>query len=390
MEYKSFKDIKLSRLGFGAMRFPTVDGVDSAIDEGKSAEIVDYLYQNGVNYYDTAYSYHGGNSEYVLGRLLKKYNRESFYLASKLPGHEQNPSFDPKAVFEKQLEKTGAGYFDFYLLHNVYDNSIPVYTDERLRVVDFLTEQKEKGLIKHLGFSSHADYEGLRHFLDMFPDTFEFVQIQLNYLDWKLQNAGEKYALLTDRELPVMVMEPVRGGALSRLSAEAEAKLKALRPEESTASWAFRFLRILGNVQVVLSGMSTIEQAVDNVKTFSGGAALNETELRTLSEIADGMTDILPCTACRYCTKGCPRGLDIPKLLRLYNDSAFQISLVAGMAVEAFPEDKRPSACIGCGKCAAVCPQKINIPDVMKKFQQLLEKTPSWSAICAKRKEMNK
>jgi len=390
MEYSSIKKEKVSRLGFGAMRFPLKSKETGEIDEEKTFELIDYAMAHGINYYDTAFSYLGGNSERVLGRALARYPRESFLLASKLPGHEINPDFNPQLTFETQLKKCGVDYFDFYLLHNVCENSIDRYLDEKLDIPDGLLDRKDEGKIRHLGFSTHANYETLRHFLDMFPNTFDFCQIQLNYLDWNLQEAGEKYNLLTERGLDVIVMEPVRGGALCDLGEANNAKLKALRPDESIASWGFRFAKQLDNVKVILSGMSSMDQLKDNIKTFETNKPLNATELTTLLQIANGMTDKVPCTACRYCTKYCPQGLDIPYLLSLYNDIKFHPSLVVSMAIDALPPEKRPSACLGCGKCGFMCPQKIAIKDIMQDFTARLPDSPDWKKICEDRAESAK
>ena len=204
-----FKEITLSRLGFGTMRLPVIGGNAAEIDEKQVDEMVDYAISHGINYFDTAYPYHGGMSEKVIGRSLSRYPRENYYLATKYPGHQLSSSYDPAAIFEEQLKKCGVDYFDFYLLHNVYENSIQVYTDERWGIVDYFVEQKRKGRIKHLGFSCHGRTDTLREFLDYCGDKMEFCQIQLNYLDWTLQDAKEKYELLTERGLGVWVMEPV-------------------------------------------------------------------------------------------------------------------------------------------------------------------------------------
>ena len=384
----TFQDKILSLLGFGTMRLP--QNADGTIDEGKVKEMVAYAMEHGVNYFDTAWPYHGGESEKIIGRVLQEYDRNSFYLATKYPGHQINKSYDPVAIFEEQLKKCGVEYFDFYLLHNVYENSIRTYLDPQWGIIDYFKEQKKLGRIKHLGFSCHANMPGLVDFLDVCGEDMEFCQIQLNYLDWTLQDAKEKYELLTERNIPVWVMEPVRGGRLANLREGEEEKLRAVRPEESAAAWCFRFLQELPNVKMVLSGMSNMEQVMDNVKTFSERKPLSQKEWDLLQEMAQGMKDSVPCTACRYCCDGCPKGLDIPALLADYNEARFQPTINIGMRIESMPEEKRPSACIGCGKCAKVCPQKIDIPKAMKDFADTLEKLPSWAAICRQREEAEK
>ena len=385
MIYRDFQGLKLSGLGFGAMRLPVL--ADGSVNEHLTTEMVRYAMEHGVNYFDTAYPYHGGMSEVVLGRALSAYPRESYYLATKYPGHQLSDSYDPAAVFEEQLKKCGVEYFDFYLMHNVYENSIRTYTDPRWGIVDYFVEQKRLGRIRHLGFSCHGGLDILREFLDRYGDVMEFCQIQLNWLDWKLQDGKTKYELLTEQGFPVWVMEPVRGGKLAKLSDADEGKLKALRPEESTASWGFRFLQGLPNVTMVLSGMSDMAQMEDNVKTFSAENPLSQVERETLAAIAEGMMDAIPCTACHYCCDGCPMGLDIPMLLHAYNDLKFAPTLTAAMRMEGLPEDKRPSACVGCGACASVCPQRISIPELLKEFSQALDKAPKWADLCRQREE---
>ena len=266
-------------------------------------------------------------------------------------------------------------YFDFYLFHNVCELNIDAYLDRSHRIYAYLTEQKKNGRIRHLGFSAHGSCEVIRRFLDAYGDAMEFAQIQLNYLDWDFQGAKEKVELLTARGLPVWVMEPLRGGSLAKLAPEEEEKLRALRPDESVASWAFRFLQSVPEVTVILSGMSNLEQLKQNVATFSQDRPLNEAERTALLGIAGDMVKkiVLPCTACRYCTSHCPQGLNIPELLALYNEHCFtKGGFIAPMAISAIPEDKRPNACIGCRSCEAVCPQQIKISEAMADFSRML------------------
>ena len=387
MIYSDFKGLKLSRLGFGAMRLPMIG---NEIDEEQVARMVDLAMERGVNYFDTAYPYHGGESERVLGRVLASYPRESYYLATKFPGHQLASSYNPAQIFEEQLEKCGVDYFDFYLLHNVYDKSMPTYLDPRWGILDYFVEQQKKGRIRHLGFSTHGTVEWMEEFLNRCGEHMEFCQIQLNYLDWTLQRAEEKCALLARHNIPVWVMEPLRGGKLAALSPENEAKLKALRPQEGVPAWAFRWLQGIDNVKVILSGMSTYAQMQDNVHTFEQCAPLNEEENQALMDIADGLKNSVPCTGCRYCCDGCPMGLDIPRILASYNDFRYAASFNAYMWLEGEPEDKRPAACIGCGKCAQICPQGIDIPGAMKDFAERIAEQPSWAQICREREEAAK
>ena len=371
------------------MRLPCL--ADGSIDEAQVAEMTRMAIEAGVNYFDTAYPYHGGQSERVMGRVLSHYSRDSYYLATKYPGHQIiSTGYNPAEVFEEQLQKCGVDYFDFYLLHNVNEKSMEVYMDPRWGIVDYFKEQKRLGRIRHLGFSSHAQVEGLEKFLDYCGADMEFCQIQLNYMDWALQKAKEKYELLTARGIPVWVMEPVRGGKLAALGQEDAARLKALRPESSDASWGFRFLQGLPNVKMILSGMSNKEQMADNLATFARREPLNQLETETLFAIARGMMDLVPCTACRYCCEGCPQGLDIPSLLSVYNEIRVTPSVNAAMRIEFLPEEKKPSACIGCGKCARSCPQNIDIPKELKDLAQKLTTIPSWAETCRQREEAAK
>ena len=371
MIYREFQGLKLSALGMGAMRLPVMDGDDSRIDEEAAKAMVDYAMSQGVNYYDTAWGYHGGQSELVMGRALKKYPRDSFYLATKFPGYDLSNMDKAEEIFEKQLEKCGVEYFDFYLFHNVCEMNIDAYLDPKYGIHEYLMRQKENGRIRHLGFSAHGSCDVMRRFLEAYGRDMEFCQIQLNYLDWKFQDAENKVKLLDEYHIPVWVMEPLRGGKLASLAEEDEAKLTALRPEEKIPAWAFRFLQSLPEVTVTLSGMSNMEQLQENIRTFGEERPLNEEERQTLLDIADGMVKkiAVPCTACHYCVSHCPQGLDIPHLLSLYNEHSFTGGgFIAPMALSAISKDKWPSACIGCRSCEAVCPQQIKISEVMADF----------------------
>ena len=385
MIYKNFKGLSLSALGFGTMRLPVLK--DGSIDQSTVEEMVDYAMANGVNYFDTAVPYHGRKAEISIGKALSRYPRESWYLADKYPGYHISSNYDPAAVFEEQLMKCGVDYFDFYLLHNINENSLAIYMDERWGMVDYFVEQQKKGRIKHLGFSCHARVEGLKTFLDYCGDKMEFCQIQLNYLDWTLQDARAKYELLTDRGIPVWVMEPVRGGKLSSLSPSFDEKFKAQRPGESISAWAFRFLQGLENVTMVLSGMSNMEQMRDNVKTFSEYKPLNGQELELIFAAAEHMKNSIPCTSCRYCCEGCPAGLDIPLLISLFNDYKVHPSVNLTMQHDALGPDGQFSACVGCGQCASVCPQGIDIPSIMEQAASAFSAMPDWESVCKARDE---
>ena len=374
MIYKDFKGTKLSALGLGAMRLPLIKGGgDTQIDVEQTAQMVDYALKHGINYFDTAYGYHDGQSETVIGKVLSIYPRESYYLATKFPGYDLSNMDKVDSIFEEQLNKCGVEYFDFYLFHNVYEKNIDSYIDEKYGIMEYLLEQKKAGRIKHLGFSCHGRYDTLKRFLDVYGEHLEFCQIQLNYLDWKLQDAKAKVELLNEYEMPIWVMEPLRGGKLSALSKENSKKLKNLRPDEGIPAWAFRFLQTVPGVTMVLSGMSNMDQLEENVATYAEEKPLDDQEMTALMEVADSMLDILPCTGCRYCTSHCPKKLDIPTLLSLYNESRFNTTIITQMAVEALPEEKRPDACIGCRGCEAVCPQQLKISEAMADFTEKLK-----------------
>ena len=387
MHFIDFQGKRLSLLGFGAMRLPMIEGTGE-VDFAHTERMIDRAMEAGINYFDTAYPYHDGMSEIITGKILSKYPRDSYYLATKYPGHQVLDAYDPAEIFEEQLKKCGVDYFDFYLLHNVSESSIDTYLDERWGIVDYFMEQKRLGRIKHLGFSSHGLPENLEEFLEAVGDKMEFCQIQLNYLDWTLQRAQEKCALLQKYNIPVWVMEPVRGGKLvDKLPESAKARLKELRPHESVASWCFRWLMTLPNMGVILSGMSNMAQLEDNIRTFTEGGELTAAEVDELYQIAESLKSNVPCTACRYCVDVCPKGLNIPMLIEVYNDLRYAPGVNSASKIEFMPEDKRPTACIACGRCVKMCPQNIDIPKTLIDFSRLLETIPSWKEICAERAE---
>ena len=387
MIYKPFQDLSLSTLGMGNMRLPT-KGQSGPIDEEKAREIIEYAYHHGVNYFDTAYRYHGGESETFVGKVLSRFPRDSFYLASKMPGHMMNykdgrlgfqgylSDFHVDSIseiFEEQLKKCQVEYFDFYLLHNMCESSYDFYTNEELDVVGYLLEQKKAGRIRHLGFSSHGRAEIIDQFLTKYEGVFEFVQIQLNYMDWELQQAKDKYDVITRHGLPVIVMEPVRGGKLCALPEKAAEILRSVRPDDSQARWAFRFLQSLPGVQVVLSGMTTIEQLKENIDIFSQPAQMGESERQVLHEAVQAMVDLIPCTGCRYCTEECPQGLDIPKLIAMYNEMKHEGLNILSFNLRGMKPEELPGSCIGCGACQRICPQGIHIPEILSDFARGIE-----------------
>lgn len=372
MFYKDFQGLKLSALGLGNMRLPVIDGDDSRIDKETVRVMVRYCMDSGINYYDTAYGYHGGNSELVLGEVLQEYDRNSFYLANKFPGYDLSNMPRVKEIFEEQLKKCRVDYFDFYMFHNVCEMNINQYLDPEYGIYDYLIEQKRNGRIKHLGFSAHGDIECMTKFLDAYGKDMEFCQIELNYFDYKFQDAKGKVDLLRKWNIPVWVMEPVRGGQLATLSEEDAAKLKEARPDEGIPAWAFRFLQSIPEVTVILSGMSDMDQVKDNIRTFEDSRPLDEREMSLILGIADEMISrtTVPCTGCHYCVSHCPKGLDIPFLLKLYNEAMVAGSgdFIAPMALASIDADKQPECCISCHSCEKVCPQTIHIPEHLSRF----------------------
>ena len=375
MIYRSFQDTELSALGFGAMRMPVKDGVDAQIDEEKAAQMIDFAMENGINYYDTAWGYHGGNSEFVVGRALKKYPRDSFYLATKFPGYDLSNMPKVREIFEEQLKKLQVECFDFYLFHNVCEMNIEQYLDPKFGIYDYLMEQKKNGRIRHLGFSCHGEMEVLRRFLEAYGKDMEFCQLQINYLDWTLQGAKEKVELLKEYGIPVWVMEPLRGGSLAGLSKEQEEKLKALRPDEEIPAWAFRFLQSIPEITVTLSGMSNMEQLMANIKTFEEDRPLNDDEMKAVFEVAEDIMSLnsIPCTACHYCVSHCPKKLDIPRFIALYNEHMVTVKnggfdFIAPMALSVMDKEEKPVSCVHCHSCEQVCPQNIKISDFMTQF----------------------
>lgn len=375
MIYKKFQDIQLSGLGLGMMRLPVINGDDSQIDEAKASEIIDYAMKNGINYYDTAWGYHNGNSEITAGRFLAKYPRESYCLASKFPGYDNSNMPKVKEIFEKQLEKCQTPYFDFYLFHNVYEGNIDDYLNPEFGILDYLLEQKRNGRIRHLGFSAHGDLNVIQRFLDAYGEHMEFCQLQVNYMDWHFQNAQSKVELIQKYNIPIWVMEPVRGGKLADAPEKMKSIMKSMRPDESVPAWAFRFLQAIPGVAMILSGMSNMEQLKENIKIWNEDKPLNDEEFKCIVALSDEETKKggLPCTACHYCTSHCPQGLPIPELIALYNEHKITGGgFLAPMAVGSMEENQRPSKCISCRSCETVCPQQIKISEMMKEFSELI------------------
>lgn len=372
---RSFQDLSLPALGLGTMRLPTVGSDNAVIDVAATGEMIDYALKNGVNYFDTAWGYHAGTSEPTVGNLLSAYPRDSFFLTSKFPGFNLENISRVKEIFEEQLKRARTDHFDFYLFHSVGDRNADWYLDPQYGILDYLIEQKKNGRIRHLGCSVHASNETTKRFIEGCKGNLEFCQMQLNYFDWTYQDAKGKVDLLRSCDLPIWVMEPLRGGQLASLSPQYEERLRALRPNETVPQWGFRFLQSIPEVTVTLSGMSNMDQLKANIETFRERKPLNDTEKAALLKIAADMIreNHIPCTACRYCVERCPRGLDIPGLIEIYNDCNFITGKIApSFDLMRVDKEKWPSACIACRSCEAVCPQQIPISEVMHTFSERL------------------
>lgn len=372
MLYFDFKGQKLSALGFGCMRFPTLDEDSGNIDVEKTRSMIHRAMEAGINYYDTAWVYHKGQSEPVISSILKDFPRDSYCLTTKLSAFEEEVCQNPAKYFEKQLATCGVDYFDFYLIHCVQEDNVDWYLNPQYGVVSYLKAQKAAGRIRHLGFSCHCSLHTLKRVLDTCGEDMEFCQIELNWYDWQYQQAAQKVALLKERNIPIWVMEPLRGGKLAALAPQDTALLQSLRPDENIPAWGFRFLQRLG-VGMILSGMSAMEQVEDNLKTFESFRPLNEQENNALLGIAERMiaAGTVPCSACRYCCDGCPAGLEIPSLIKLYNEHI----LTEGnpLPADALDDIQTPANCLGCRNCEQHCPQGIRISEVMAAFAEQSE-----------------
>ena len=360
---------KMPKLGFGLMRLPQKDG---AVDIEHLNRMVDAYMEAGLNYFDTAYVYHDGNSEKAIKEaLVKRYPRDRFMLATKLPAWCLKTPEDRDRIFNEQRERCGVDYFDFYLLHSIEDGGNGE-TYERLDCFNWGLQKKAEGKIRHFGFSFHGSPAYLIKVLDAHPEI-EFVQIQLNYADWKnpVVRSGELYEILHARGIPMVIMEPVKGGTLAKLTPELEAMYRAARPEASVASWALRFVGSLPGVMTILSGMSSAEQMADNIGTFTRFEPLTDAEKDLVGKVREIMLNVpqISCTACRYCTSGCPMHISIPDVFRavntmtLYGDVFRPKAFYGGIIGQGYG---RASDCIGCGQCESVCPQHLPIIDLMK------------------------
>lgn len=357
-----------SLLGFGCMRFPTLEKDKPDIDEVLAEKMIDYAYSHGVTYYDTAYPYHHGLSEQFIGKALKKYPRDSFFLASKMPSWLIRSQADAKRIFQEQLQKCQVEYFDFYLCHALSKDNYKPY--QLPGVMDFLRQMKTEGKIRHLGFSFHDTPEVLAEILE--SQEWDFVQIQCNYLDWTLQNAQKQYELIEKKGIPCIIMEPVRGGTLATLCEESRTIFRNADPKSSIASWAIRYAASKPNAMVVLSGMSNEIQTKDNIRTMSNFRPIDEEDQAVIDQALAAFLSnrTIPCTGCRYCMP-CPQGVDIPRMFALYNEYA--LSHYGDGFIESYEEETQyqSSHCIACGQCKKRCPQKIDISTRMNEITEL-------------------
>ena len=370
MVYRKFHDLDISLLGFGCMRLPFLHPEKEDINEDEAQRMIDFGFAHGVNYFDTAIPYHGGLSEGFLGNALSKYPRKNYFLATKILAHLAKNHADMERIFNEQLERCKTDYFDFYLCHAFRPDTYQSYVD--LDVAGFLDKKKQQGKIKNIGFSFHATTDILRQACDLYP--WDFAQIQMNYLDWELQDAKTQYEILAERNIPTIVMEPIRGGALANLGDASNAILKAERPDMSIASWALRFAASFPNIITVLSGMSTLAQTKENVVTIENFEPLSERELACVNKAVSIFREhfSVPCTACRYCSE-CPMGIDIPTILELLNqynmtDNRFEFNVNYNL----IKKEARAHMCTGCGTCASRCPQNIGVPEQLKKVVAVL------------------
>ncbi len=374
METRRYRntELQVSLLGLGAMRLPRLDPEKPEIDDVRAGEMLNYALDHGVNYLDTAYNYHGGDSERFLGDALAGRDRASYFLATKMPIWAAKTPDDVERIFAEQLARLRTDYIDFYLLHS--QNAENFAKCREFGVYEFLSKKKEEGKIRYLGFSFHDSPEVLEEIADTYP--WDFAQIQLNYADWELQNARRQYEILAERDIPCIVMEPVRGGALADVCPSANELFRAARPNASIASWAIRYAASKPNVLTVLSGMSNMEQLTDNIATMTDFEPLTAEEEEICYRAAHEwrMKDVIPCTGCRYCMD-CPAGVDIPGMFTLYND--FAMNKNRGKYIRALTETEpaaRAHNCVGCGACAVHCPQHIAIPEKMAELARLEEK----------------
>lgn len=368
--------LTLPLLGFGMMRLPRLNPDKPDIDEALAQKMVDRAMEAGVNYFDTAYPYHDGQSEIFVGKALKKYPRNSYFIATKMWPQLLKTEADVDRMFQHQLQKLQTGYIDFYLIHALDKRLWP--KAKSLKVYEYLLNQKKAGRIRHLGFSFHDEPEVLEEIVR--ERSWDFAQIQLNYVDWELYRSREQYEILTKAGIPVVVMEPLRGSSLATLTPRCLEIFRKADPDVSAASWALRYVGSLPNVLVTLSGMTLPEHLEDNIRTFTDFQPLSRREREVIAEVTRAYhnTGAVPCTNCKYCMP-CPVGVEIPRIFGLYNSyrTSGDYRRRFGRIYAEFDPDTMASACVNCGACAKKCPQHINIPVELKKIHAEYEaRTP--------------
>lgn len=367
-------DGQVSLLGFGAMRMPLNSDDTKDIDVATVTKMIDAAIEGGVNYFDTAVPYHGEQSESTLRKVLvDRYERSSFYLATKLPLWKCESYKDYETTFSNQLKNLGVDYVDFYLLHALNRTRIEQHME--IGMLDFIQSLKRDGKAKHIGFSYHDDYSTFEKFVSEHYEKFDFIQLQLNYLDWDVLETGKCYDLCVKYNIPVIVMEPVKGGRLADISPRINGLLKTAKPDKSVASWAISYAASCPNVMTVLSGMSDMEQIDDNMNTILNFEPLSDEDYAILRNVVKEIQsmELIPCTGCGYCID-CPVGINIPNMFTLFNSvqtgkTIFDAKKIY-MAIDA---GNRANRCIECGNCSSICPQNIKIPENLKKINGILE-----------------
>ena len=378
VDRRTINGITAPLLGYGMMRLPVKVQGEPDIDYAKAEQLVKRAMESGVNYFDTAYFYHKGKSEKCVGDLLSKYPRNSYLLADKMPVRRLKKAEDMEQIFNEQLKRCKTTYFDFYLMHAL--NGRNWKTAQQLKLYDFLKQKQQEGKIRRLGFSFHGKPAVLNEIAN--ACKWDFAQIQLNYFDWINYKSKEQYEILTKLNIPVIVMEPLRGGALAKLNDKAIEIFKRADKNASPASWAFRYAASLPNVLCVLSGMTRMEHLEDNIKTFSNLKPLNSRERGVIAGAlaAYRKKGAVPCTDCRYCMP-CPAGVAIPEVFALYNDWKYNGDFAAFEAkYNKLPVEERASECISCMACVKKCPQGINIPSELNRITDELKHLQKKSA----------